>query len=57
MAKKEDILKIVSIGLIVVLVVNAVLFAMGIIPVLNFWIIIAVIALIAYKGMPLLKKS
>ena len=56
MAKKDDILKIVSIGLIVVLVVNAVLFAMGRIPVLYFWIIIAVIALIAYKGIPLLKK-
>lgn len=53
--KKSNFVKNVSIILIAILIANLVLFAFRKIDPLLFWIIILVIGLIAYKGLP--KKS
>jgi len=53
--RKSNFVKNVSIILIVILISNLILFAFRKINPLLFWIIIMVIALIAYKGLP--KKS
>ncbi len=49
-------LKTISILLMLILIVNIVLFALGRINPLVFWLIIVIAGLIAYKGLPLLKK-
>ena len=53
---KPKTIKIASILLIVILLVNMVLFALGKVGGLYFWITIAVIGLIAYKVLPSIKK-
>ncbi|MFH2028904.1 MAG: hypothetical protein ABIJ08_07215 [Nanoarchaeota archaeon] len=47
--------KLVSISLIIILIINLVLFALKKIPQIYFWLMIGIIALIAYKVMPKLK--
>lgn len=49
--------KAVAVVLIILLVLNMVLFALNKIPGLVFWVAIGVIALIAFKGIPYLKKK
>ena len=49
-------LKIVSIVLIIILVINLTLFILRKINPTTFWITIVIIALIAHKGIPYLKK-
>jgi len=51
-----DKLKIISIFLIIVMIVNLILFALSKIPQLWFWGITIAIALFAYKGIPYLRK-
>lgn len=48
---------IISIALIIILVANLALFAFQKINTLLFWLIIIICALIAYKGLPVLKKK
>lgn len=47
--------KMISIFLIVVLIANMVLFALGKVKGLYFWAIIVIIAIIAYKVIPMVK--
>jgi hypothetical protein len=49
-------LKILSIFLIILLVLNLTMFILRKIDPTSFWITIVLIALIAYKGIPYLKK-
>lgn len=48
--------KMMSIFLIVVLIANMVLFALGKVKGLYFWAIIVIIAIIAYKVLPLIRS-
>ncbi len=48
--------KVTSIFLIIIIVLNLVLFAVGMINQLWFWIITLIIGLIAYKVVPKLSK-
>ena len=47
--------KLVALNLVIIAVINLVLFAFGAISQLLFWIVVIVIAFIAYKIMPKLK--
>jgi len=48
-------LKSIAVILVIVIVLNMILFAVGIIPQFLFWAIIIVIAFVAYKVIPKLK--
>ena len=50
-------LKILAIIMLVLVVLNLILFAMGIISPLTFWVIIIAIALIAFYIIPNMKKK
>ncbi|MBD3249007.1 hypothetical protein GF336_03100 [Candidatus Woesearchaeota archaeon] len=52
-----DRLKLLSAILIILLVANITLFALGRLNVVQFWVILAIIGIFAYKGMPYLKKK
>jgi len=54
--RKNNLATSVSIILIIILIANLILLALSKIDNLLFWIIIMIIALIAYKGMPYFKK-
>ena len=54
--QRHTAVKILAGVLICWLIVNLVLFGMGKISSTVFWITIAVFALVAYKGMPMLRK-
>lgn len=53
---RSTALKILAGTLIVWLIINLVLFGLGRISSALFWATIAVFALIAYKGIPMLRK-
>lgn len=54
--KKDLFIKIVSIFLIIVLILNLFLFAFKIYNATIMWIIIIIVAIIAFPGMKILKK-
>ncbi len=49
-------IKLLSIFLVAILLVNMVLFALGMIKGIYFWMIIIIIGVIAYKVIPLVNK-
>jgi len=49
--------KLIALPLIIVLVVNIVLFVMGMINALFFWAVIILVGLIAYKVLPKVKNG
>tara|TARA_Y100000310_G_C20343756_1_gene651048 strand:+ start:258 stop:437 length:180 start_codon:yes stop_codon:yes gene_type:complete len=55
--KKNLLVKLVAVFVIILLVVNTVLMVFGLINLVVFWIVIALSALIAYKGLPYLNKA
>ena len=55
--KKEDLLKLIGFGVLIILVVNLILFALQIIKTLIFWIVIILTAVFAYKILPKLRKN
>ncbi|MFQ5475293.1 MAG: hypothetical protein ACE5DM_05660 [Candidatus Nanoarchaeia archaeon] len=54
--KLEDILKIISIFLIIIIVTSFYLLFAGKINAMTFWVIVIVIAIAAYWGIPQAKK-
>lgn len=53
---RHTAVKVLAVVLVCWLMVNLVLFGIGRITPLVFWITLAVFALVAYKGMPILRK-
>ena len=49
--------KFLAIGLTLVLIVNMILVALGIIGTLSFFIVLIVIGIVAFKGIPYIKKK
>lgn len=56
MLSRSQALKVLAAVLIAWLLVNLVLFGMGKLSPAVFWIAIGVFALVAYKGIPMLRK-
>lgn len=54
---KITTIKIISITCIIILIANILLFSFRIYDALTMWIILAVIGIIAFPGMKLLKKK
>ena len=54
--KKEDLLKTIGFGVLLILIINLVLFALRIISTIIFWIVIILAAIFVYKLLPKLKK-
>jgi len=57
MPNKIDIVKVGSIALVVILVLNAILFAARIVSGTIFWIVIIISAILAYKVLPKLRSD
>jgi len=55
-AARERLIKLFSLAVVVVLIINIILLAAGKASVLFFWSVIAVSALLAYVALPKLKK-
>ena len=53
----SDSRKLIAVLLIIVIVLNLILFALGLVSQLWFWVIIILIGFIAYKILPKLKKN
>ena len=53
---KKEQLKITGYVVLAILVLNMIIFALGWINDIVFWVIIALGALFVYKGLPMLKK-
>jgi len=54
--KREDLLKLIGVSIIIFLLLNLLLFALKIITTLVFWIIIILAAVFAFNLLPKLKK-
>lgn len=55
--KRENLLKLVGIGAILLLVLNLVLFALKVITGLFFWMVIIISAVFAFKILPKMNQS
>ena len=55
--KRENLIKAISIICIIILIANILLFSFRVYDSLIMWIIIVVIAIIAFPGMKMLKKG
>ena len=55
-SSNSAIAKIVSVALIAILIANILLLALGVISWRLFWVVIIVVAILAYYGIPRLKK-
>jgi hypothetical protein len=54
--KKEQKLKLIGYFVLIILIINLIVFGMGLINWMVFWGIIALGALFVYKGLPKLKE-
>ena len=54
---QEKTIKLIAIFFILLIIVDLVLFLIGRIDPLTFWIVIILCALVAYKGLPMLKSK
>ncbi|MEK6863567.1 MAG: hypothetical protein AABW53_02620 [Nanoarchaeota archaeon] len=54
--KRKELLKLIGVGVLVILLLNLLLFALRIITTLVFWVIIILAAVFVYKVLPNLKK-
>ena len=55
--RRENFLKVIGIGAVLLLIANMILFALGKINGLVFWVVIIVGALFAFKVVPKMKHS
>lgn len=55
--EKEKILKLIGYGVLAILILNLVMFALKIITGIIFWVVIILAALFVYKLLPKIKKK
>ncbi len=54
--KRKELLKLIGVGVLIILLLNLLLFALRIITTLVFWAVIILAAVFAYQVLPKLKK-